>query len=60
MNPSEDIPPAAQTQAGRDVAGEVEPTGLPFLRTWPGVYLFVFACFVVCVALLAALTFIFS
>ena len=47
-----------------DNAGEVGPasgnrdelTGLPWLRTWRGVYLFVFACFVLSVLLLLALT----
>ena len=33
-----------------------DETGLPGLRTWPGVYLFVFAVFVAYVILLAALT----
>ena len=35
-------------------------TGLPVFKTWPAVYLFVFATFVVWVLLLAALTKIFS
>jgi hypothetical protein len=39
---------------------ESEDTGFPGLRTWPGVYLFAFSCFVVCVALLFALTRTFS
>ena len=33
-----------------------ELTGLPWLRTWRGVYLFVFGCFVLWVLLLLALT----
>ena len=33
-----------------------DATGLPVLRTWRGVYLFVFAVFVVYVVLLTALT----
>ena len=37
-----------------------ELTGLPGLRTWRGVYVFVFGCFVLWVALLFALTRIFS
>jgi hypothetical protein len=41
-------------------AGEAEPTGLPWFRTWRGVYLFVIGSFVVWVALLFALTRIFS
>lgn len=35
-------------------------TGLPLLRTWRSVYLFVFGCFVLWVALLAMLTLIYS
>ena len=41
-------------------ARESEETGLPVFKTWPAVYLFVFATFVVWVLLLAALTGIFS
>jgi hypothetical protein len=37
-----------------------EPTGLPWFRTWRGVYDFVFGCFVLWVVLLFALTRIFS
>jgi hypothetical protein len=37
-----------------------EPTGLPWFHTWRGVYVFVFGCFVLWVALLFALTRIFS
>jgi hypothetical protein len=33
-----------------------EATGLPGLRTWRGVYLFVFGCFILWVLLLLALT----
>jgi hypothetical protein len=33
-----------------------EATGLPWFRTWRGVYLFVFGSFVLWVALLLALT----
>jgi hypothetical protein len=35
-------------------------TGLPVLRTWPRVYLFVLAVFIVWVVLLTALTMTFS
>jgi hypothetical protein len=35
-------------------------TGLPMLRTWPGVYLFVLGVFAVWIALLALLTRIYS
>jgi len=34
-------------------------TGLPLLRSWRGVYLFVFGCFVLWVMLLAMLTVLF-
>lgn len=39
---------------------ENEDTGLPFLRTWKAVYLFVLASFALWVALLLALTRTFS
>jgi hypothetical protein len=39
---------------------EAEPTGLPGLNTWRGVYVFVFGSFILWVALLFALTRIFS
>ena len=35
-------------------------TGLPFFRTWRGVYVFVFGCFLVWVVMLFALTLSFS
>jgi hypothetical protein len=35
-------------------------TGLPWPRTWPGVYLFVMGCFVTWVALLVVLERVFS
>ncbi|HKW28370.1 MAG TPA: hypothetical protein VJT54_03475 [Verrucomicrobiae bacterium] len=37
-----------------------ELTSLPWLRTWRGVYLFVFGCFVLWVLLLLALTMSYS
>ncbi len=40
--------------------GQDELTGLPGLRTWRGVYIFVFGCFVLWVVLLLALTVSFS
>jgi hypothetical protein len=52
--PAEEAPPCP---AGAPVE---EPTGLPGLHTWKAVYWFVFGCFVLCVALLAALTVIYS
>jgi hypothetical protein len=41
-------------------ARESEETGLPFFRSWKNVYLFVLATFIFWVALLVALTEIFS
>jgi hypothetical protein len=43
-----------------DPRSDGEPPGLPGFRTWRGVYLFVFAWFVLVVMLLAAFTWIFS
>ncbi len=37
-----------------------DSTGLPWPRTWPGVYLFVMGCFVTWVALLVVLERVFS
>jgi hypothetical protein len=37
-----------------------QTTGLPWLDTWRGVYIFVLGCFVIWVGLLVALTTIFS
>jgi len=39
--------------------GDEEGTGLPGFKTWPAVYLFVMAAFVVWVVLLVALTTLF-
>ena len=36
------------------------PTGLPVLRTWRSVYLFVFGCFILSVLLLLMLTMSYS
>jgi hypothetical protein len=60
MNPRQETSPATQLPSGPGAAGDDAGTGLPLLRTWRGVYLVVFACFVVFVALLALLTAIFS
>jgi len=43
-----------------DPAPESAATGLPLLRSWKAVYLFVLASFVLWVALLIALTKLFS
>lgn len=40
--------------------GQDELTGLPGLRTWRDVYLFVFVCFALSVVLLLALTMSYS
>lgn len=58
MKPGDPITTAADTPSGP--AQNNEPTGLPWFRTWRGVYAFVFGCFVLWVALLFALTRIFS
>lgn len=56
MKPSEgNITPAEVPLDGKD-----ELTGLPGLRTWRGVYIFVFGCFILWVVLLFALTVCFS
>ncbi|HWY31024.1 MAG TPA: hypothetical protein VNX46_09730 [Candidatus Acidoferrum sp.] len=47
MKPSEATEPSAR---------ESETTGLPWPRTWPGVYLLVLASFILWIALLVALT----
>jgi hypothetical protein len=49
------LPPAAEP-----LVPESEDTGLPGIRTWRGLYIFVFGCFVLWVGLLFALTVIFS
>ena len=52
MKPSPDeLPPAGGTPA---LPGADESPGVPGFRTWRGVYLFVFAFFVLVVAVLAA------
>jgi hypothetical protein len=48
--------PAATEPSAR----ETEETGLPFFRSWKSVYLFVLGSFVLWVALLVALTKMFS
>lgn len=40
--------------------GDEESTGLPLLRSWKAVYLFVAGWFLVCVGLLVALTVLLS
>ena len=48
------------THADAPSDGGDDATGLPWLYTWRGVYVFVFGCFVLWVALLLALTVIYS
>ena len=43
-----------------DQRSDAEPPGLPGFRTWRGLYLFVFGCFVLVVVLLAVFARIFS
>jgi hypothetical protein len=43
-----------------DQRSDGEPPGLPGFRTWRGVYLFVFAWFVLVVVLLATFSWVFS
>jgi hypothetical protein len=49
-----------QRAVAKSVAPEADNTGLPWLRTWKGVYLAVIIHFLVWVALLVALTDFFS
>jgi hypothetical protein len=49
-----------QPTAVKSVAPEADATGLPWLRTWTGVYLVVIINFVLWVTLLVALTDCFS
>jgi len=56
MKPAEDNP--IPVDAPPD--GEDELTDLPGLRTWRGVYFFVFGCFILWVVLLLALTVLYS
>jgi hypothetical protein len=54
--------PSALADAPREPAetNNSEATGLPWLHTWRGIYVFVIGCFVLWVVLLFALTKIFS
>ena len=56
MKSPEDKIASTETSAN----GKDDLTGLPGLRTWRGVYIFVFGCFILWVALLLALTVGFS
>ncbi len=52
-------PPEADIKSG-EASPDDHLTGLPGLRTWRAVYLFVFGCFVLWVLLLLALTVVYS
>ena len=56
MNPSD----AKPTHEDAPPGDKEEATGLPWFRTWRGVYVFVFGSFIVWIALLLALTMIYS
>jgi hypothetical protein len=56
--PNEAVKAPAANPAASDGAG-TEDTGVPWLRTWGRLYAFVLAWFIVCVALLLALTEVF-
>ena len=56
MKSSEDNP----TPVDAPPDGEDEVTGVPWLRSWRGVYALVFGCFILWVLLLLALTVSFS
>lgn len=43
-----------------DPSATDDPPGVPGFRTWPGVYLFVFGFFVLCVLLLALFSRVFA
>ena len=58
MKPGDHVTTATDTPSGP--AQNNEATGLPWFHTWRGVYVFVFGSFVLWVALLFALTRIFS
>jgi hypothetical protein len=52
MKPLEPSPGQSDEKPGIDD----KETGLPVLKTWPSVYLFVFVVFVLCVLVLTLLT----
>ncbi len=56
MKPSEGNTESVESPSGDNE----ESTGLPGLRSWRGVYVFVFGCFVLWVVLLLALAVLYS
>lgn len=53
-------PPSAPESSRPPAAGDDGATGLPGLRSWRSVYLFVLGCFIVWVGLLTLLSRMFS
>jgi len=60
MNPSDDKTPGPESAAPGPAESDQRRTGLPGLRTWPAVYVFVLAVFALWVGLLIALSKVFS
>jgi hypothetical protein len=60
MKPAAPLPQPGDSSSPAMGAVDDATTGLPGLRTWTGVYLFVLGVFVVWVMLLTALTLMFS
>ncbi len=54
------MPPAPEKSPAPPNAPDDDSPGLPFFRTWRGVYWFVAGCFVAYVILLAALSRMFA
>ena len=60
MNPSDDKTHGPEGTAPGPAESDQRGTGLPGLRTWPAVYVFVLAVFALWVGLLIALSKVFS
>jgi hypothetical protein len=60
MNPPGDQDAGSPDRTPRSADPGDRETGLPLLRSWRGVYLFVLGCFVLWVLLLATLTVIYT
>jgi hypothetical protein len=59
ISPDDNNGTADRPAGGMEGPGD-ESTGLPWLKTWTGVYAFVIGCFVTWVVLLVALELVFS